>query len=68
MRDRWFQHCRRHTGDIFVAAKSRKMAKYIAGVRIAEHEPRIALVGHAGFHLDMHTLQLQGFFSCSKNT
>ena len=42
-----------HTGDIFVAAKSRKMAKHIAGVCIAEHEPWISLVGYAALNLDM---------------
>jgi hypothetical protein len=57
-----------HTGDVFVAAKSRKMAKHVAGVCIAEHEPWIALVGHAPIDLDMNTLQLQGSFSLLKNT
>ena len=49
-----------HTGDIFVAAKSRKMAKHIAGVCIAEHEPWITLVGYAALELDMNPLKLEG--------
>ena len=57
-----------HTGDIFVAAKSRKMAKYFAGVCIAEHEPWITFVGYPGFDLDMPPLILKGFSSLLENT
>jgi len=52
-----------HTGDIFVAANSRNMAKHIAGVCITEHEPWITLVGYAAFDLDMPALILKGFSS-----
>ena len=52
-----------HTGDIFVAAKSRKMAKHIAGVCIAKHEPWITLVGYAALGLDMPPSIFKGFSS-----
>lgn len=55
-----------HTGDVFVA-NSGKMAQQLAG-GITEYEPRITLVGQAGFDLDVNSLQFQESSSLLENT